>query len=263
MHTLFPAQASSLKWPIFFLGLALGGFFDGILLHQILAWHHLLSNVDAASDMRTQLLADGAFHALMYVVAVTALHRIWKRRASIAAHSSGRALGGWALLGFGSWHVIDAVFSHWITGIHRVRMDSPNPLVWDLIWFVAFGLAPMLVGWWLRGDKPGGQHGKGRGHAVAASLTLAAVVAGPLAALPASNDGGQTLVMFAPGVSPGAAFDALAEADARVVWVDASGGLWAVTLPDQGKVWRLHARGALLVSGSAVSLGCFSWSRAT
>lgn len=25
------------------LGFALGGFFDGILLHQILQWHHLLS----------------------------------------------------------------------------------------------------------------------------------------------------------------------------------------------------------------------------
>ena len=28
-----------------FLGLGLGGFVDGILLHQILQWHHMLSNV--------------------------------------------------------------------------------------------------------------------------------------------------------------------------------------------------------------------------
>ncbi len=259
MHTLSSPPLSSLKGPVFFLGLALGGFFDGILLHQILAWHHLLSNVDAARDMRTQLLADGAFHALMYVIAAVALLRLWKRRAALAAHPDGRVLGGFALLGFGSWHVLDAVLSHWITGIHRVRMDSPDPLVWDLIWFVAFGLVPLCLGWWLRGARPGGDGG---GRHVAASMAFAAIVAGPLAALPAADAGGQTLVMFAPGVSPGQAFQALADADARVVWVDASGGLWAVTLSGRSDVWRLYQRGALLVSGSAVSLGCFSWTQA-
>src|SRR5687768_8252330 len=32
------------------LGFALGGFFDGILLHQILQWHHLLSLVPGIDD---------------------------------------------------------------------------------------------------------------------------------------------------------------------------------------------------------------------
>ena len=27
-----------------FFGLGLGGFFDGIVLHQVLQWHHMLSN---------------------------------------------------------------------------------------------------------------------------------------------------------------------------------------------------------------------------
>jgi uncharacterized membrane protein len=27
------------------LGFAFGGFFDGILLHQVLQWHHLLSGI--------------------------------------------------------------------------------------------------------------------------------------------------------------------------------------------------------------------------
>ena len=39
-----------LKWPGLWVGLSLGGFFDGILLHQILQWHHLLSGVDAVKD---------------------------------------------------------------------------------------------------------------------------------------------------------------------------------------------------------------------
>lgn len=38
------------------LGIALGGFFDGILLHQILQWHHLLNLVPGVDDLRAQVL---------------------------------------------------------------------------------------------------------------------------------------------------------------------------------------------------------------
>jgi uncharacterized membrane protein len=49
------------------LGFALGGFFDGILLHQVLQWHHFLSLVpgEALRDIGVQILADGLFHAAM------------------------------------------------------------------------------------------------------------------------------------------------------------------------------------------------------
>lgn len=40
----------------YLIGIGLGGFFDGILLHQVLQWHHLLSLVDnpAIQDIRMQ-----------------------------------------------------------------------------------------------------------------------------------------------------------------------------------------------------------------
>ncbi|HLL49293.1 MAG TPA: DUF2243 domain-containing protein, partial [Thermomicrobiales bacterium] len=51
------------------LGLGLGGFFDGIVLHQLLQWHHLVSNVEFFSPttvpgLRTNTFADGLFHAV-------------------------------------------------------------------------------------------------------------------------------------------------------------------------------------------------------
>ena len=57
------AGSRKLRWAGFLLGFSLGGFFDGILLHQVLQWHHLLSNVQAAAlqDIRAQMLADGLF----------------------------------------------------------------------------------------------------------------------------------------------------------------------------------------------------------
>lgn len=254
--------SAPLQWPALLLGVSLGGFFDGILLHQILQWHHLLSNVEAARDMRVQILADGVFHALMYLVAALALVMLWRRRAAIAAPGAQRVLWAMALAGFGAWHILDAVVSHWITGIHRVKVDSPQPLVWDLAWFAVFGLAPAVIGWWAWRQRGAGASGPGSGgRRAAAMLGLTALVAGPLAALPGKGGTDQVAVLFAPGVTPGEAFNALARMDARVLWVDRSGGLWAVSLPAGASGWPLYREGAVLVSQSAMALGCFSWLR--
>jgi hypothetical protein len=45
-----------LRWAGFLLGFRLGGTLDRIVLHQVLQWHHLLSNVQAAAlqDRRAQ-----------------------------------------------------------------------------------------------------------------------------------------------------------------------------------------------------------------
>jgi uncharacterized membrane protein len=256
-----PTATRTLRWPGLMLGFALGGFFDGILLHQILQWHHLLSNVEGANDMRFQILADGLFHALMYLVALWALWALWKRRNAFNALGAGRLLCGSALLGFGLWHMVDGVLSHWLLGIHRIKMDSPNPLMWDLIWFFGFGLVPALAGWLLTRRDSGG--GSADGRTAATALATAVLVGGPLAAMPppAQSDG-QVLVAFLPGVSASHAFRSLALVDARVVWVDQSGGVWAVTLQEPGAAWQLYRSGAMLVTQSAVGLGCVSWSRA-
>ncbi|HYD77708.1 DUF2243 domain-containing protein [Ramlibacter sp.] len=246
-----------LRWAGLLLGFSLGGFFDGIVLHQVLQWHHLLSNVQAAAlrDLRAQLLADGLFHVLMYLLAAWALGLLWKARADYAVAGADRVLWARALIGFGAWHVVDSVVSHWITGIHRIRVDVPDPLFWDLLWFSVFGVVPLVAGWLLH-RRAGG----GGGRSAAASLALAAAVAAPLAALPA-GDTGQVVVLFRPGMEGAAAFDALASADARVLWVDRSGGLWAVAMPEPARARELYARGALLVSSSAWALGCLAWSR--
>lgn len=244
------------------LGFALGGFFDGILLHQILQWHHLLSNVDAARDLRTQILADGLFHALMYLIAVAGLSLLWRRRAALPAHRAGLALWGHAAIGFGAWHMVDGVASHWLLGIHRIRVDSPTPLAWDLLWFFAFGLVPVLLGLWMQRRADRDDRGTGPGRAAATSLAVAACIAGPVAALPAASPADQAMVLFRPGTPPGSAFDALSRAGARVLWVDASGGLWAVAMPPGHGTSHLYREGALWVSRSPLALGCFSWTKA-
>ncbi len=237
------------------LGFALGGFFDGILLHQILQWHHLLSLVPGIDDLRLQVLWDGYFHALMYLIALAGLAGLWR------VHRRGQGNWGWplvgaALVGFGLWHVVDALLSHWLLGIHRIRIDSGNPLAWDLLWLALFGILPLLFGLRLRrGSGPGLRGG-------AAMLLLAAVTssAGAWALAPPAQDGFATVV-FEPGAGPREVFAALDATGARLVWSDRNMGVVVVAVP-AAKRWDFYRRGALLVSGAGVPAGCFNWSRA-
>lgn len=249
----------------FLLGFALGGFFDGILLHQVLQWHHLLSAVESAriQDIRVQILADGLFHALMYVIAAIGLWVLWRGRRELGSPGADRRLLALALIGFGVWHMLDGIVSHWLLGIHRIRMDVDNPLVWDLLWFVLFGVVVAAVGWWLlRGGGGRASGPRGSRGALARSLLVALVViGGPVAALPPGDGEAPVMVLFRPGTSFAEAAAAVGVIDGRIVWSDASGQLMAVEPAAGARPSRLYGHGAMLVSQSLLPAGCLDWFR--
>lgn len=246
------------------LGIALGGFFDGILLHQILQWHHLFSAVAPSGtllDLRFQILADGVFHLLHYVVALAGLAFLWSGRKTLQA-AGGRRLAGWALVGFGGWHAFDAVVSHWLLQIHRIRMDVDNPLFWDLAWLFPFGILPLVAGVWLLRSRPGDTSGGAPGgRFTAASLAFAALVAGPVAAVPPAGalDNDMTLAVFRPGASFSDVVAAADAVDGRLVWTDENRGVWLIAPGPGANVSRLYRHGAWLVSRGPVAVGCLSW----
>lgn len=240
------------------LGFALGGFFDGILLHQILQWHHLFSLVPGMDDLRLQVLWDGYFHLLMYVVAIVGLAGLWRAQRRGAMHW-GRPLAGAMLTGFGSWHAIDALLSHWLLGIHRIRVDSPDPLLWDLTWLIVFGIAPLVLGLrWLRRPGAGGTGARG---SVAGLVLLAAGSAalGGWALVPPPGQN-LTTVVFHPGAGPREVFAALDAVDGRLVWSDRAMGVVVMAIPARDHL-ILYRHGALLVSGAGAPGGCVNWSR--
>ena len=243
------------------LGFALGGFIDGILLHQVLQWHHLLSLVEgeALRDIRVQILADGLFHVLMYVIALAGLWRLWRARGGITGSASDLRIVAAALLGFGLWQIVDVVGFHWVMGIHRIRVDVPNPLVWDIGWLVVFALPSLAAAWlvWRRASR-NGPGGPGLRHAPAALAALV-LVAGPVAILPPPGTS-TAMVVFRPGTTAPQAFAAVEAADGRVLRASRTGDVLAVDLSG-GRVAPLYANGALLVSSSSLVAGCLAWSR--
>lgn len=248
-----------LLWAGGVIGFALGGFFDGILLHQVLQWHHFFSLVPGERwrDLRNLIVMDGVYHVAVYAIAALGLSMLWRARGGFAESGADRRLLGAASLGFTAWQFVDVIVFHWIVGIHRIRVDVPNPLAWDIGWLVVVGGPPLLLGWWLLLRRGGGSGRRG-GVAAAAALALALMGAAPLAALPAPGDA-TTLVVFRESVSLERQALAAAAAGARLV--RSEDGVAVLALDDGANPWALYRHGAILVGRASPVGGCAGWAR--
>ena len=145
-------SATPRKAPAFIMGLGLGGFLDGIVLHQILQWHHMLTDtgdhpMTTVAGLEANTLADGFFHLATWVLVATAMFltvRAWQRR-ELAPPWRGHL--GMLLAGWGVFNVAEGLINHEVLGIHHVRDDLGAPVGWDIgflflgILLIAFGSA--------------------------------------------------------------------------------------------------------------------------
>src|SRR5688572_19102133 len=79
------------------LGVGLGGFVDGIVLHQILQWHHLVSEPyppETVDNLKLNTLLDGLFHAFTWVMTVVGLALLWRVKKQPGVLWSTRVLVG-------------------------------------------------------------------------------------------------------------------------------------------------------------------------
>jgi uncharacterized membrane protein len=93
------------------MGIGLGGFFDGILFHQILQVHNMLSNWIPRTTLVNEeinMFWDGLFHAFCWIATVVALWLLWRcvRRSDVPI--SGRAYFGSLWVGWGFFNFIEA-----------------------------------------------------------------------------------------------------------------------------------------------------------
>ncbi|MBF8185750.1 DUF2243 domain-containing protein [Nonomuraea sp. K274] len=143
------------------LGIGLGGFADGILLHQLLQWHHMLSSTDTDNigvryyspdtvpGLRMNTVWDGLFHTFTWLAVLVGLGLLYSR----VTHARGRvwrsrALWGWILVGWGLFNLVEGIIDHHILGIHHVR-TGPYQAWWDL-GFLVLGALLIAGGWALQ-----------------------------------------------------------------------------------------------------------------
>lgn len=172
--------ARSVRLPATILGVGLGGFVDGILLHQVLQWHHMLTSTDTDNiglrtypadtvpGLRMNTLWDGLFHTFTWLAVLVGLGLLYSRVTSSRGRLWGsRMLWGWMLVGWGLFNLVEGVVDHHILGIHHVR-TGPGQLWWDL-GFLALGVVLVVAGLALArsgrqvavgGEGPGRQAGR-------------------------------------------------------------------------------------------------------
>ena len=155
-------------FPGIMLGVGLGGFVDGIVLHQILQWHHMLTSADTANinigsfppttvhGLQVNTLWDGFFHAFTWLAVLIGLGVLYSRIAASPGRVwSSRVLWGWILVGWGAFNLVEGIVDHHILAIHHV-ISGPQQTLADIL-FLVLGALLVAGGWLLqKSGKPVG-----------------------------------------------------------------------------------------------------------
>jgi uncharacterized membrane protein len=132
------------------LGLGLGGFFDGIVLHQILQWHHMVSTPtppDTLANLELNTLGDGIFHAATWVLTVAGVFCLMSSNGARQQQGGMLTLVAGALVGWGLFNLVEGVIDHHVLNLHHVR-PGPDEFIYDVA-FLAWGVIMLTVGAWL------------------------------------------------------------------------------------------------------------------
>ncbi len=130
------------------LGIGMGGFVDGILFHQILQLHNMLSNRvlrDSLVNEQINMFWDGLFHAFTWGCVALGIVLLWRAATRPGVLLSGRALWGAVLMGWGLFNLVEGTIDHEILQVHHVYQNG-NHLLWDMV-FLAAGLVLALGGY--------------------------------------------------------------------------------------------------------------------
>ena len=138
----------------FMLGLGLGGSFDGILLHQVLQWHHMVTSAgyppNSVENLKLNTLLDGLFHLTTYIFVAIGLLILWRAAHQRHVGWSGKMLAGTMLMGFGVFNLVEGIIDHHLLGLHHVNETVPPEqwIYWDA-GFLIWGAAMVVIGWFL------------------------------------------------------------------------------------------------------------------
>ncbi|HUQ84468.1 MAG TPA: DUF2243 domain-containing protein [Gemmatimonadaceae bacterium] len=149
-HTSAPGSAARSVKPGIVLGLGLGGFVDGIALHQIAQWHNMGSSKlppVTMEAMRQNMLWDGLFHAGVWLVTVAAVFMLLADARRAATLPRAGTLAGQMLLGWGIFNLAEGIVDHHILELHHVRDMPVHVPAYDWPFLGVGGVLFILLGW--------------------------------------------------------------------------------------------------------------------
>ena len=138
------------------LGVGLGGFIDGIALHQIAHWHQMLSwalPLDSMEAMRFNMQADGWFHLVMWLVTLAGVFVLWSAVRGAGPLPTTRTLCGHMLVGWGGFNLVEGSINHHVLELHHVRDLPMHVPLYDWLFLLIGGVGFILVGLVLRDGR--------------------------------------------------------------------------------------------------------------
>jgi uncharacterized membrane protein len=133
------------------LGIGLGGFIDGIFLHQILQWHEMLSNeIDTSTitGKSVNMFWDGLFHIICLVAVCIGIHFLWKALLKVTACHSAKLVWSGLLSGWAIFNIIEGLVDHHLFKIHNVRETLGKQDLYNLS-FIIYSILLLFLGWLL------------------------------------------------------------------------------------------------------------------
>src|SRR5215210_2502641 len=115
------------------LGIGMGGFIDGILFHQLLQTHSMLSAVRPRTtivNIEINMFWDGLFHLFTWFMTALGLALLWRAGQQETVPWSTRLFVGSLALGWGILNVVEGLIDHHILQIHHV-VEQAGLSVWD------------------------------------------------------------------------------------------------------------------------------------
>ncbi|MFT2011016.1 DUF2243 domain-containing protein [Pontibacter sp. 13R65] len=132
------------------IGIGMGGFVDGIVLHQILQWHQMLTAKippTTVLNKEVNMFWDGIFHAFTWLTTAAGILLLWRQFYNRQIVLSNRIFGGSLLFGWGLFNVAEGIIDHHVLKLHNVREISTNPSAWNYGFLILSVL--LLLGGWL------------------------------------------------------------------------------------------------------------------
>ena len=131
------------------LGIGFGGFMDGIVLHQILQVHEMLSNKIPATDYvgkSVNMFWDGIFHAFCLLVAFVGVVLLWRLLGRKNVDCSGKLFSAGLLLGWGIFNLVEGILDHQILKLHNVIEYATNHAPGNYA-FLGVSIVMLMLGW--------------------------------------------------------------------------------------------------------------------
>lgn len=130
------------------LGVGMGGFADGILFHQLLQLHNMLTGQipkTSIANIEVNMFWDGLFHAFTWLTTLVGIGLLYRAGRKPNVPWNRRVLSGGMILGWGLFNLVEGLIDHHLLHAHHV-VERLGVSIYDYL-FLASGILLILVGW--------------------------------------------------------------------------------------------------------------------